>query len=409
MFQAPNSAQSWLDVHDVEEHSARCPQYQDGYVGDLNCLTLSIFVPAEVVDASVLFYVHDSSFRSGDPMIYGPEHFVSKGVILVLPNYRIGALGFLCLHNETAPGNAGLKDLSEALQWTKNNIDKFGGDSQSIVVGGDGDAGALAGYLALCSPSKSNIDKVITESGSMLSHLALDRHPVITAGELARNIREALDGVIYSDTFAEAPLEMIVETAKGMRFSPCIEQGKEPFIDASPWTLLQNKEINITFMIGSASHAGTHEAVATTDCFIEQLNADYGLILPDDLLFSSREERDEIALEIKNQYFGEGTIRPSQITQLSLLTTDVSYLGPLIRFARPLVNAGATVYFYEFEFVGDLNRELISLQKPVNGAVRNDIIGYLFTQAGHVPEEGTPEEHMISLMLELWVSFIKTG
>lgn len=357
----------------------------------------------------MFFYVHDSSFHSGDPMIYGPEHFVSKGVILVLPNYRIGALGFLCLHNETAPGNAGLKDLSEALKWTKNNIDGFGGNSLNIVVGGDGDAGALVGYLALCSPSKSYINKVITESGSMLSHLALDRHPVITAGTLASTIWNVTDE-IYNNTFADAPLQKIVEAAKGMRFNPCIEHDKEPFIDASPWTLLQNnKEINITFMIGSASHAGTHEAVATAPSFIDQLNADYGLILPEDLLFSNREARDEHALEIKNQYFGNGTITPSQVEQLSLLLTDISYLGPLIRFARPLVEAGATVYLYEFEFVGDLNRELISLKQPVEGAVRSDIIGYLFTQAGHVPEEDTPEEHMINLMLDLWVSFMETG
>lgn len=411
MFQAPRTALSWNDtVHDVEEHNSRCPQYQDGYVGDLNCLTLSIFAPAEVENAGVLFYVHDSGFHSGDPMIYGPEHLVPKGVILVLPNYRIGAPGFLCLQDETVPGNAGLKDLSKALEWTKNNIAEFGGNSSNIVVGGDGDAGALVGYLALCSSSKYSIHKVITESGSMLSHLALDRNPEYTAETLAKNIQDNYSGeTIYSNIFAEASVQQIVEAAKGMRFNPCIEHNEESFIDASPWMLLQNKEIDITYMIGSASHAGTHEAVAMTDFYIEQVNADYELILPEDLLFGTSDLRSEYALRIKTQYFGNSAITRSQMTELSLLSTDASYLGPLIRSARLLVDAGATVYLYEFKFVGDLNRELISLDKPVEGAVRSDIIGYLFTKEGHVPDEDSPEKHMISLMVDLWVSFINTG
>lgn len=379
-------------------------------MGDLNCLTLSIFTPADAENASVFFYVHDSSFHSGDPMIYGPEYLVPKGVILVLPNYRIGSLGFLCLQNETAPGNAGLKDLSEALEWIKNNIERFGGNSSNIVVGGDGDAGALAGYLALSSRSKSYIHKVITESGSMLSHLALDRNPVHTAITLAKNIKNNYsDGAIYNNTFAEVSVQTIVEAAKGMRFNPCIEHDNEPFLDATPWALLQNKEIDITFMIGSASHAGSHEAVTTTDSFIEQLNADFGLIFPEDLLFKTSDKRAEHALRVKTQYFGNGTITRSQVTQLSLWYTDASYLGPIIRSARPLVDAGATVYLYEFDFVGDLNRELISLGSPVEGAVRSDIIGYLFTQDGYVPGQGTPERRMIDLMVNLWVSFINTG
>lgn len=176
-----------------------------------------------------------------------------------------------------------------------------------------------------------------------------------------------------------------------------------------PWALLQNKEIDITFMIGSASHAGSHEAVTTTDSFIEQLNADFGLIFPEDLLFKTSDKRAEHALRVKTQYFGNGTITRSQVTQLSLWYTDASYLGPIIRSARPLVDAGATVYLYEFDFVGDLNRELISLGSPVEGAVRSDIIGYLFTQDGYVPGQGTPERRMIDLMVNLWVSFINTG
>lgn len=372
-------------------------------------MTLSVFAPAGAEAASVLFHIHNSNFHSGDPMIYGPEHLVSKGVILVLPNYRIGALGFLCLQNETALGNAGLKDLSKALDWIADNIEGFGGNPSNIVVSGDGEAGALAGYLALSPRSNRHIKKVITESGSMLSHVALDRHPEDTAWTLGENIRNEDTDAILNNPFAEASTEIIVKAAKGMRFNPCIERNEEPFIGVSPWESLQNREINITFMIGSASHAGAQQAVATSDTFIEHLNEDYGLILPKDLSFHSTAERDQKALEVKSQYFGNVTISRDHVKELSLWFTDASYLGPVMRYARCLVDAGATVYVFEFDYVGELNRELIALENPVEGAARSDIIGYLFTQDRYIPEEESSDKKMIDLMMELWVSFINTG
>ncbi|CAG9565790.1 unnamed protein product [Danaus chrysippus] len=111
-FQEPTPSKPWEAVHDKTSHSTRCPQIRSGtFEGTHECLTLTVMKPKDAAGADVLFHIHDSSFTSGsgDPLVYNPKHIVPKGVILVLPNYRLGPLGFLCLQNNTAPGNAGLK------------------------------------------------------------------------------------------------------------------------------------------------------------------------------------------------------------------------------------------------------------------------------------------------------------
>lgn len=51
-------------------------------------------------------------------------------------NYRLGPLGFMSLNSSEYSGNMGLKDQLLAIQWTKENIGYFGGDSNKITLYG---------------------------------------------------------------------------------------------------------------------------------------------------------------------------------------------------------------------------------------------------------------------------------
>ncbi len=56
-------------------------------------------------------------------MYDGAALAVKQNVILVSMNYRLGALGFLYLDHEDAPGNVGLMDQELALDWVQRNIE----------------------------------------------------------------------------------------------------------------------------------------------------------------------------------------------------------------------------------------------------------------------------------------------
>ncbi|XP_063831058.1 esterase B1-like isoform X2 [Ostrinia nubilalis] len=416
-FDAPTTPDSWEKTLQNMEHTVRCPQlYGDTFVGDSNCLTLSVFSRENVTDASVLFYIHESNFNtgSGDSAIYIPKDLVNRNVTLVLPNYRLGPLGFLCLRNSTAPGNAALKDLILALEWTKNNIRNFGGDPSNIAISGDGASAALVGYLALSPKTRNFTSKVIADSGSALSHWAIDRNPLDTAENLAELIRNSTSEEIGDDLFKNIDVEKLIKSAKNTKFRPCIEEAEEgSFLTVTPWETLSTQKIEISFIIGTANHAGLLEALEHDEDSVSELNEHFTNSLPDDLSFQSTSEMQIVGVTLKEQYFGNDEISLKDTEALSLYYTDASYLGPSLRVARALMNAGASVFLYEFSFVGALNKQLVSMENaPRHGAVRGDIVGYLFPAAlVGARSEGTDdqEQRIVDMLADLWVSFLQTG
>ncbi|XP_034834171.2 uncharacterized protein [Maniola hyperantus] len=399
-LQEPDKPVKAEDILEKKTHNSQCPQLKNGaYHGDPDCLTLSVFRALEQVktrsaSAAVLFHIHDSSFSTGsaDPQVYGSKYLVKNGIILVLPNYRLGALGFLCLRNETAPGNAALKDLTLALKWTVENIALFGGDPSNIVVSGSGAGGALVEYLLMSNISRAYISRAITESGFSLSPWAIDRNPIATASSLPTGI---LEGTI--------DLEALVKSSADIEFRPCIEK-ESGFITESPWLLLKRNQTQLAYMAGTANHAAWGEALRqiTTENNLSELNTNFSLSLPNDLVFENNEEKLRVGRQVRSFYFGERDITPTDVNQLSQLLTDTGYLNPGLRGARLLVKGGVTVYFYEYSFNNP------DLKLAFDASTRGDSLNFVFSRSG-VTTESEEQIQMRDTMTSLWVSFIKKG
>ena len=94
-------------------------------------------------------------------------------------NYRVAGLGFLALDEKEIPGNAGLFDQRLALQWVKDNIADYGGDTTNITLFGES-AGGRSVSFQLISPvnTASLFQRGIVESGSALSLTYINRDPM---------------------------------------------------------------------------------------------------------------------------------------------------------------------------------------------------------------------------------------
>uniref|UniRef100_A0A0N5CSH2 COesterase domain-containing protein n=1 Tax=Thelazia callipaeda TaxID=103827 RepID=A0A0N5CSH2_THECL len=121
----------------------------------------------------VIVYIHGGNFQLGSSADFSQEailnNFVSRKVVFVSLNYRLGPLGFISTGDGVIPGNNGLWDQILALKWVKSNIRVFGGDPEKILLMGHGSGAASVSLLALSPRAEGLFQRVALLSGTALS------------------------------------------------------------------------------------------------------------------------------------------------------------------------------------------------------------------------------------------------
>ncbi len=194
-WEYPKIVTAWENIYDATQYGHCSYQPRTFYNEELNekkyfyynefrkgetytysedCLFLNVFTPEGAKEGDklpVLVYIHGGGFTGGcghEKHFDGPV-WPTKGVIGVTLNYRLGPMGFVCLPElaEEAgyTGNYGLVDQMTAIQWVKNNIEAFGGDSENITIMGQS-AGAASVQMQCQSPLTDGLfQKAIMSSG----------------------------------------------------------------------------------------------------------------------------------------------------------------------------------------------------------------------------------------------------
>lgn len=176
-FEAPVKAKPWNDTFIADSLGWACPQSTSSVVWMTHplwifyredCLNMNIYTPADMEGGPypVMVWFHGGAYLGGANIQY-PGHFLaSYGVVVVVPNYRLGAFGFMATPNGTLAGNAGMLDQVMALQFVHDNIANFGGDPDRVTVFGQS-AGAGSAALHMVSPlSQDLVHQAICESGA---------------------------------------------------------------------------------------------------------------------------------------------------------------------------------------------------------------------------------------------------
>jgi len=162
-----------------------CPQGESE-----DCLTLNVYVPKTNSSRPlpVHFWIYGGSNVVGFQTSYpGVEQLVRAGTtdghtpsaIVVTPNYRLGAFGYLALKelSETDPrgvsGNYAITDLVRALEWTNEHISSFGGDPGRVNLIGQSSGGTNIFALLACPQAKGLFHSTISLSGSPRINMSL--------------------------------------------------------------------------------------------------------------------------------------------------------------------------------------------------------------------------------------------
>jgi para-nitrobenzyl esterase len=153
-FRPPAPVRPWTGIRDATEPGPRCIQDpgadpEFGKQSDEDCLSLNIWTPEMTgTPRPVMVWIHGGSFTGGSGKIYDGRWLVTRDIIVVTINYRLGTLGFLADPSLGPPGevgNYGFRDQQAALRWVKDNIAGFGGDPNKVTI-----AGESAGGMSVC-------------------------------------------------------------------------------------------------------------------------------------------------------------------------------------------------------------------------------------------------------------------
>ncbi|GMR38402.1 hypothetical protein PMAYCL1PPCAC_08597, partial [Pristionchus mayeri] len=163
------------DVHNATYYRARC--WQTGYEGamDEDCLYLNVMTPNISKSYPVLVFIPGGSFTTGGADIYhwkgAIRNLVSRGIVVVTIQYRLGLLGFFTTFTERFPPNRGMYDQIQALRWVKEEIDNFGGDSNRITIYGESAGASSVSDLSFSPLARGLFHQIIQSSGSAIQQL----------------------------------------------------------------------------------------------------------------------------------------------------------------------------------------------------------------------------------------------
>ncbi|KAJ9595359.1 hypothetical protein L9F63_027256, partial [Diploptera punctata] len=111
----PKPADRWSGVLNATEKKKPCIGIQYSNVEmDEDCLYLDIYTPQIREECNskypVLVFFPGDNYLGDNSFLYGPDYMMKNEFVLVIINFRVGALGFLSTGNSAAVGNYGLKD-----------------------------------------------------------------------------------------------------------------------------------------------------------------------------------------------------------------------------------------------------------------------------------------------------------
>jgi len=162
----------WRDIADATRYGPAAPQTGATEPTSEDCLFLNVWTPAlDAARRPVMVYLHGGahSHGSGSDPLYDGGHLVRRGdVVVVTLNHRLAALGYAYLAQLGGPaesGNVGNLDVILALRWVRDNIARFGGDPNRVMLFGQSGGGAKVVTLMAMAEARPLFHAAATMSG----------------------------------------------------------------------------------------------------------------------------------------------------------------------------------------------------------------------------------------------------
>ncbi|XP_036131153.1 carboxylesterase 5A-like isoform X1 [Molossus molossus] len=428
-FTNPKPVLPWSDFRDATSYPKLCLQNSDWLLSDQHilkvhypklevsedCLYLNIYAPASANTTSklpVMVWLPGGAFQTGSASVFdGSALAAYEDVLVVTTQYRLGIFGFFNTGDQHALGNWAFMDQLAALTWVQENIGFFGGDPRSVTIFGES-AGAISVSSLILSPLASDLfHRAIMESGVAII-------PYLKASNEERNEDLQVVAHICGGNASDSKALLQCLRAKSSNDLLSISQVTKSFtrmVDGfffpdEPLELLIQKSFNL---IPSIIGVNNHECgfLLPMKEFPEILGgSNKSLVLH--LLHTILHIPTPYLHFVADEYFhDEQSLFDIRNSFLDLLG-DVFFVVPALVTARHHRDAGAPVYFYEFQHRPYCfkDRKPAFVKADHTDEIRF-VFGGAFLKGDVVMFEGaTEEEKLLSRkMMRYWANFARTG
>uniref|UniRef100_A0A182WIA4 Carboxylesterase type B domain-containing protein n=1 Tax=Anopheles minimus TaxID=112268 RepID=A0A182WIA4_9DIPT len=408
--------------------------FNQRWQGSENCLHLNVYTPQlhrPDEPLPVMVFIHGGAFKygSGNSDCYSPEDLLEQNVIVVTFNYRLGPLGFLHLPSQGVEGNVALKDQQLVLRWVMENIAHFNGDPNNVTLFGES-AGGIAVHLHLLSPlSTQYFHKAICQSGVSTADYAVPNDTLGNTRRLAKLIQpSASTDPEILETLSRAPAKQLAELCdrtatkeekRGtilMPFRPVVDvAAKDPIMPLHPFAALRTPGHipPIPLLLGYNDRDGGSFLTQLTK-YPERFRNDMERLIPRTInVRHGSPDAKEIARKIEAFYYGTEGFTPRKINESANLMSDFSFTIAM-RIAAEMharYQYRSPLYFYRFEYDGELNLYKKFLPSPIAGAYHADELGYLFRMRMWPKEilKQSIAARVRRYMCRMWTNFARYG